>query len=292
MDPQSFVEKLKTEVMLLDGAMGTQLIAQGLQQGRAPEWWTLEHPEKISSVHRLYVEAGSNIIITNSFGATPPKLMSAGLEGRCKEINQAAVACARGAAGSNVLVAGDLGPTGLMFPPMGEATEEQLIEAFSEQVRVLAQSGVDLLIIETMFDLREALCAVKAAREAQIPIMISMTFDQKKRGFFSMVGDRVAPTLQALEDAGAHAVGFNCSISSKAMINLIQEARAATQAPLLAQPNAGQPKDTQEGIVYDAQPGDFAQDLMQIVTAGANLIGGCCGTTPEFIRAARKLLEP
>lgn len=280
------------EVLLLDGGLGSELIAMGLASGQAPEGWVLELPGRIEEVHRRYVEAGADVIHSSTFGATRPKLDSAGVgAARCDEVNRGAVALARRAAGGRCLVAGDVGPTGELFAPMGSATEEQLDEAFAEQVGLLAEAGVDLISIETMFDLREARSALRAARATGLPVICSMTFDTKKRGNFTMVGDRLGPALQTLAADGADAVGLNCTVTPEQMIPMVREAREAVDVPLAAQPNAGQPRATGEGIVYDAAPEPFAAGLLQMVDIGARIVGGCCGSNPRFIRAARDALD-
>ncbi len=291
--PKQFLARLERGPLLLDGGLGSMFIAAGLEAGRAPEWWTVEFPDRVTAVHRKYVEAGSDIIHTTTFGGSPPKLADAGLEGRCREVNMAAVRLAREATdGYDTLVAGDVGPSGKLFAPMGDATEQQLLDAFTEQMSAMAEAGADLISIETMYDLREALAAVQAAKETGLPVLASMTFDAKKRGFFTMVGDRLVPSLTALHEAGAHAVGCNCSVQPEQMLAMIDEAAGAVDAPLVAQPNAGQPRPTPSGeIVYDATPEPFARDLAEMVRRGARVVGGCCGSTPEFIHAARLALD-
>ena len=282
------------DVLLLDGGLGALFIVQGLEPGSAPEWWVLEHPGRVQAAHRAYVEAGSDIIHTCTFGASPPKLEDAGLGGRCAEVNGAAVALARAACeGSATLVAGDIGPTGKLFAPMGDADEVSLEQAFDQQVAALVEAGVDLISIETMYDVREALAATRAAVRRGLPTLCCMTFDLKKRGFFSMVGDKVGPSVEALAEAGAAAVGFNCSLEAAQMVALVQEARAAAPSgvAIIAQPNAGQPRATPDGVVYDADPQDFTVRLLEMVRQGAGLVGGCCGTTPDFIRLARAALD-
>ena len=150
---------------------------------------------------------------------------------------------------------------------------------------------MDLISIETMYDLREAEAAVEAAHASGLPVLASMTFDRRKRGFFTLVGDRVVPSLGALRRAGADAVGFNCSVESEPMIDLVREAAAGVDAPLVAQPNAGQPRPTPDGVVYDADPGQFVADLLRMVEVGARIVGSCCGTDPAFIAAARRALD-
>jgi len=267
------------------------LIAAGLEAGRAPEWWNIEHPDRVQAVHGAYVEAGSEVIHTNTFGGNPLRLSAAGLAGRYREVNAAAVATARAACRRRSLVAGDVGPTGHMLPPLGTATVEELREAFREQVEVLADAGVDLISVETMSDLREAQAAVDAARATGLAVHVSMTFERRRRGTFTIMGDPLVASLLALEAAGADAVGFNCSVAPPEMVDMVREAAPSVRAPLSAQPNAGQPRVTPSGVTYDASAETFARDLVAMVDAGAALVGGCCGTTPRFIREARKALE-
>jgi len=291
MTPEELNSRLVAEVLLLDGAMGTMLMASGLESGRAPEWWTLEHPQAVEAVHRSYLEAGSDVILTNTFGASAPKLEAAGLSGRCREVNRRAAEAARRAAGDGALVAGDIGPCGLLLPPVGQATEAQIREAFSEQASTLAEAGVDLLLVETMYDLREALAAVQAALRTGLAVVASMTFVARPRGAFTIMGNPLAECLRALAGAGAGVVGCNCSVTSTEMLPMIRAARAALDAPLVAQPNAGQPRMTAEGPSYGASREAFATDLIAMCELGARLVGGCCGTTPVFIRDARTALD-
>jgi 5-methyltetrahydrofolate--homocysteine methyltransferase len=285
--PEELRDRLEERVLLLDGGMGSLLMSAGLERGRAPEFWNLEHPERVEAAHRGYVEAGSDIVHANTFGASPPKLKAAGLEGRCREVNAVAVAIARRACGAAALVAGDLGPTGLLLPPVGQATVEEMAGAFREQASALAEAGADLLSIETMYDLREALIAAEAARATGLPVLASMTFESRKRGFFTIMGDPLSASLEALAGAGADAVGCNCSVTSSVMVGMVSEARRSVSVPIAAQPNAGQPRVTPQGTAYDASPEAFARDVVAMVEAGARLVGGCCGTTPAFIACAR-----
>ncbi|MGD1148215.1 MAG: homocysteine S-methyltransferase family protein [Thermoanaerobaculaceae bacterium] len=289
--PADLRELALARVVLLDGGLGSMLIAAGLEAGRAPEWWNLDHPERIEALHRAYLEAGSDVVHTNTFGGNPLRLAAGGLPGRCREVNSAAVEIARRACGGTGLVAGDVGPTGHMLPPLGGATVEQLQRAFREQAEALAEAGVDLISIETMSDLREALAAVEAARATGLAVHASMTFERRRRGVFTIMGDPLVPSLTALADAGADAVGCNCSVTSAEMATMVREAAPLVRVPLSAQPNAGQPRVTLEGVVYDASPVTFARDIAAMVEAGAAMVGGCCGTTPEFIRQARATLD-
>ncbi len=277
--------------LLLDGAMGSLLFDMGLERGQAPESWVFEHPQRVEQAHRLYVEAGSDIIQSNTFGATPSKLAAAGMAGQSALVNRTAIEIARRVATAGTIVAGNIGPTGLLFPPMGTATEEMLLSEFRLQAEALAGAGADFINIETMYDVREALCAVHAAHATGLPVFASMTFEKTKRGYFTMVGDRVSHSLAALYDAGADVVGFNCSVTPTIMLSMLQEARPVCTCPIIAQPNAGNPQPTPTGVKYDAVPVTFAKDLVALLDAGASVIGGCCGTTPEFIREIRQLLD-
>lgn len=283
--------RLAAEVLLLDGAMGTMLMAAGLEGGKAPDCWTLERPEAVAAVHRAYVEAGSDAILTNTFGSSPAQLAAAGLEGRCEEINRRAVDIARGAVGRGVLLGGDLGPCGLLLPPVGDARELQIADGFAVQAEALAGAGVDFLIVETMFDLREAVAAVRAATATGLATVASMTFVVRRRGTFTVMGDPLIDSLQALSDLGAVAVGCNCSVTSAEMVGMIRSLGERTTGPFVAQPNAGKPRPTADGVAYDTSEDEFSSDLVAMVAAGARAVGGCCGTTPAFIRRARTALD-
>ncbi len=291
MRPSELAALLRHHVVVLDGGLGSMLIAAGLPGGRAPEWWNLEHPDRVAAVHRAYVAAGSEIVHANTFGANPARLAAAGLGGRCREINAAAVALARDACAGRAWVAGDVGPTGDMLPPLGTATESELRAAFQEQAEALAEAGADLISIETMSDLREALAAVAAARTTGLGVHASMTFAVRPRGVFTVMGNPLVPSLAALATAGADAVGCNCTVTSTEMLAMVREAAPQLAVPLWAQPNAGQPTLTPEGVRYDTDPEAFARDIAAMVTAGARAVGGCCGTTPAFLASVRAALE-
>lgn len=291
MPSPGFRSLLAERPLLLDGGLGSLLIAAGLEKGRAPEWWVLERPERLQEAHRAYAEAGSDVVHACTFGGSPPKLKASGLQGRCKEISARAISIARKAAGEGILVAGDVGPTGLLRPPLGQASPEEFEAAFAGQAQALAEGGADLLSVETMYDLKEALAALAAAKETGLPVCVSMTFEKRKRGFFTIMGDALGPSLLALAQAGADAVGCNCSVTSDVMLEMVREAVPLLSVPMAAQPNAGQPRVSGEGIVYDASLEGFARDLAAMAKVGARLVGGCCGTTPDFIRLARGELE-
>jgi 5-methyltetrahydrofolate--homocysteine methyltransferase len=283
----NILELAKTRTVLLDGGLGTELMKRGLGQGTAPELWNVEQPASIQAVHRDYFEAGSDAVATNSFGASRLKLEGLGLGGRCLELNRAAAVNAVAARPAGRFVAGSMGPTGKFLKPQGEYTEGQFEGSFAEQARGLAEGGADFLILETFFDLREALCGLWGAKKAapNLPVFVTLTYNRTKRGFFSMMGDGIAAATAALEKNGAAAVGANCTLASGAMIELAAELRRVTALPTIVQPNAGQPEMREDGSAGYAQtPDQFAEDMVRIAAAGTNFVGGCCGTNPDFIR--------
>lgn len=276
--------------LLLDGGMGTLLIAAGLQAGEAPEQWNETRADLVLAAHRAYVEAGCEAVHTNSFGANARRLQRHGLAEKLPQLNAAAVRLARQSGAAWVI--GDVGPTGEYLAPVGAADPAAWRATFAAQAHALAAAGVDALHIETMSDKREATLALAALREVApaVPVMVSMTFEQRKRGFFTMMGDALGATLQALVAAGADAVGANCSIASPAMRLLAQEALQGLDRALLCQPNAGAPRPSEGGFVYDQDPEAFADDMAAIAAMGARAVGGCCGTDPRFLAALRRRL--
>lgn len=274
--------------VLLDGGLGSELIARGLPPGEPPDRWTLTRPGEVAAVHRAYAEAGSEAIHANTFGANRARLARYGLDGRLEELNHAAVRLAR--QGGATYVIADIGPTGEHLPPVGRGDPGAWRRDFAEQARILADAGVDAIHIETMTDVREALIALAALREAApaIPILASLTFDRKKRGFFTLMGDPAAASLMRLREAGAVVVGANCSITSRDMRDLAEDLHGAVNAPLVFQPNAGMPERTAGGIRYAQAPEEFAEDLAPLLSrAHVAALGGCCGTDPRFIAALR-----
>lgn len=278
--------------LLLDGAMGTMLMEAGLTAGELPERWNIDRPEVIKEIHARYFQAGSDAVITNTFGANAIKLADRFSGDQIDKINRRAARIAREACPGGKFVAGDIGPTGRMAPPIGDVPLEEMQEAFLRQARALIEEGVDAIIIETMFSLDEALAAVRAARQAgpSLPVIASLTYNRNPKGFYTMMGDEAVRSTRALAKAGADAVGANCTLGSSDMIGLAECLRTATDLPVIIQPNAGNPR-TEDGITsYAQRPEAFAEDIRRIVGAGASIVGGCCGTTPEFIRAAAHAL--
>ncbi len=278
--------------IVLDGGLGTALIARGLPRGTPPELWNLERGDVVTAVHRAYVEAGSEAVHANTFGANPVRLAAFGLDDRCERINREAIALAR-AAGPRFVIA-DVGPTGEYLPPVGTGDLARWRGAFARQARALADAGVDALHIETMTDLREARVALEVllAEAPAIPVLASMTFERKKRGWFTIMGDPLVESLRALAAGGAIAVGANCSITSREMGALVDEALLEIAAPLVAQPNAGTPEVNTDGSLHYHQSHDeFAAEMTSVAARGARLVGGCCGTDHRFISALRSRLR-
>jgi methionine synthase I (cobalamin-dependent) len=287
-----FLELLKKRTVLFDGAMGTTLIANGLQAGESPEGWILTRPDIILGVHQAYAQSGADVLQTNTLGGTRMKLAATGLADRIEEVNSRAVHLARQACPESCYLAGDIGPTGQFLPPVGTRTAEELLESFREQAQILADAGVDLFIIETFYDLAEILLAVRAARSvSDRPVVATLSFERKPKGFFTMMGNTVPDCAQKLAQAGANVVGSNCGLGSADMIDLAVLWRQATDLPVLIQPNAGKPQVTGGQMTYGQKPESFAEDVVRIVKGGINAVGGCCGTTPEFIRRIRQRLQ-
>jgi 5-methyltetrahydrofolate--homocysteine methyltransferase len=281
----------KKRTVLFDGAMGTMLMAAGLKAGGIPEALNLENPTLVTDIHRKYYEAGSDVVHTNTFGGNVVKLADKGLSGKMEMINVEAATLARQACPTGKFVAGDMGPTGKLLKPVGELSIEEAEEAFFRQAQALLKGGVNLISIETMFSLQEALAALRATKRCgDVLVFVSLTFNRTKKGFFTMMGEGVTQAASAFEESGADGIAANCSLGSKDMIDLTRELRAATRNPILIQPNAGKPV-TQKGVTsYQQTPAEFAQDGKEIRNSGADMIGGCCGTTPEFIRALAQAL--
>jgi 5-methyltetrahydrofolate--homocysteine methyltransferase len=282
----SILDLAKKKTVIFDGAMGTMLMAAGLKAGETPELWNIEKPSLVTEIHRKYYEAGSDVVHTNTFGGNAIKLADRGLSDRMEAINVEAAKLAREACPAGKFVAGDVGPTGKLIKPLGDLVIEEAEEAFFRQALALLKGGVDLISIETMFSLEEALAALRAAKRlGEAPVITALTFNRTKKGFFTMMGEGVTQAVAAFDKGGADVIATNCSLGSRDMIDLTKELRAATRKPILVQPNAGKPV-TQKGVTsYQQTPAEFAKDGMEIKNSGADMIGGCCGTNPEFIRA-------
>lgn len=289
MDRCSFARKVRERILRLDGATGTELAKQGMPPGVCPEKWVTENPEALYAVQRAYVNAGSNIVYAPTFGANPFKLAEFGLEKNCREINAQLVKISRAAVEEKAMVFGDMAPTGNLVEPFGELPFERCVDAYKEQVRGLLDGGVDGFVIETMLDLQECRAALLAVRELapDHPVMVTMTFDESGK---SLTGCDPVSALICLQALGADAFGCNCSVGPEAMAQVIGRMKPYARIPLIAKPNAGLPHLQGDKTVFDLGPADFAAAAAGLIAAGAAIVGGCCGTTPEHIAALDKAL--
>lgn len=283
-------ELLAHKPVLTDGAWGTQLQALGLESGEVPDSWNLTHPERVEQVARAYVEAGSQVILTNTFRANRITLAPHGLDGQVAEINRKGAAISRAAAAGRAKVFASIGPSGKMVVA-GEVTEEQLREAFAEQAGALAEGGADGLVVETMAELSEALAAVAGAKTTGLPVVACMVFDSGKNKDRTMMGVTPEQAARELTAAGADVIGANCGIGIAAYLPVCQRLRAATGRPIWIKANAGLPELSEGRPVWRVRPEDFAAYGPGLVEAGASFLGGCCGTNPEFIRALAGVLS-
>ena len=275
--------------VVTDGAWGTQLQERGLEVGACPDGWNLSHPERVEEVARAYVEAGSRIILTNTFGANRFALARHGLEGRVVEINRAGVEISRHAAANQAKVFASVGPTGIMLM-MGEVSPEDVQAAFEAQCRAIADAGADAIALETFSDPAEILLAVAAAQQSGLPVVACMTFDSGKNHDRTLMGTTPEQAAQKLTEAGADCVGSNCGQGIEGFVKITARLKAATDRPIWIKANAGLPEMIGGRAVYAQTAEKFAAVVPALVEAGANFVGGCCGTTPEFIRAIRRVV--
>ena len=282
MTRKEFQEMIKKYPIYLDGATGSNLLKRGMPAGVCPEEWILEHREVLLGLQREFIEAGSNIIYAPTFSANAVKLKEYGLEDKIGRMNQELAAISKEAAGNRCLVAGDLTMTGEQLAPIGTMDFEELVEIYKEQIGYLVQAGVDLLVVETMMSLQESRAALIAAKECcDLPVMVTMTFEADGRTLYGTDAKTAAVVLESL---GASAVGANCSTGPDKMADIIRTMAEATSIPVIAKPNAGLPALDGEGnTVYDMDSEAFAEGMACLVEAGASILGGCCGTAPEYI---------
>jgi 5-methyltetrahydrofolate--homocysteine methyltransferase len=282
--------RIERRPVLTDGAWGTQLQARGLAPGEFPDAWNVSHPDRVAEVARAYVAAGSELILTNTFGANPIRLAEAGLRGQIREINRAGVEISRSAAAGGALVFASMGPSGKMLLD-GNITAGELLDAFAEQARILAAAGADGLVIETMSDLEEAKLAVQGARGAGLPVVACMVFDCGKAKDRTMMGETPEMAARGLSEAGADVIGANCGQGIAGFAPICRRLKAATDRPIWIKANAGLPEWVEGMAVYRTSPEAFSRWIPDLLEAGADFVGGCCGTTPEFIRAAAEKLK-
>lgn len=267
-----------------DGAWGTELQARGLALGEFPDVWNLLHPERVAAVAEAYVEAGSRVILTNTFGANRLRLAAHDLAEQLREINRQGVALSSEAANGRALVFASIGPTGKLLVT-GETSEDELTRVFEEQVAALAEGGADALVVETMADLTEATIAVKAAKQAGLPVIGCMVFDAGRDKDRTAMGVTVEHAVAGLSAAGADVIGANCGQGVAGFVPICRRIRAATERPIWIKANAGLPELVNGRTVYRTSPEAFAEFVPRLKEAGASFIGGCCGTNPFFVRA-------
>ena len=286
-----FRKKLNSNrILIADGATGTMLQKAGLPIGVAPERWNLENPDAVLNHYLAYIEAGSDIILTNTFGGSYIRLKRDNLQDNCQNINKRAAELARQAAGSSVIVFGDLGPTGELISPLGLLSENEVVESFAIQVNGLVQGGVDAILIETMSDIIEAKAALKAVKDVtDLPVIISFSFDTRGRTMMGVKPDQAAEEIWPL---GVTAIGANCGRTLSENLKAIQEIRMAVpEAVLFAKPNAGLPHMDGSELIYDVTPNILAEFASKFIDAGVKIFGGCCGSTPEHIKAIKSTIQ-
>jgi methionine synthase I (cobalamin-dependent) len=276
---------------ITDGAWGTQLQARGLAPGEVPDLWNLTHPKEVAEVARAYVEAGSQIILTNTFGANRIRLSESDCADRVLDINKSGVALSREAAGTDALVFASIGPSGKLLMN-GDVSEDELLAAFTEQAEALASGGPDGLVLETMQDLAEAKLAIAAARTTGLPVVASMVFDSGKDKDRTMMGTTPEQAAAGLIAAGADVIGANCGQGIAGFVTICTRLKAAAEGhPVWIKANAGLPQMQDGKPVYAMTAAQFTGYVPAVLAAGASFIGGCCGTSPEFIRAIHRLLR-
>lgn len=270
--------------VILDGATGSNLRKAGMPVGVCAEKWTLEHPEAILALQKAYVDAGSQIIYAPTFTANRINLASYGLEGQLKEINTELVKLSKQAADGRAFVAGDITTTGRVLEPKGDMSYQELFDVYAEQISALAEAGADLIVAETMLTLEETTVALEAAKSVcDLPVMCSLTLEADGNLLY---GGTITEAFEALQELGAAAVGLNCSVGPNQLESVVSAMKAIAKIPVIAKPNAGMPTMDEHGVAhYDMPPAEFAASMKKLIWRGARVIGGCCGTDPEYIRA-------
>ena len=278
--------------LVSDGAWGTQIAKYDIDSGICPELLNVEKPEMLRAIGESYVDAGSDIILTNTFGGSPQKLSKYGLDDRLEELNEAGVRLSVEAANGKALVFASIGATGEFLAPLGLITETEMIESFARQIKAIAAGGADAIVIETMTDLGETICALKAIKDnSDLEAVCSMTFDKGVKGYATMMGVTPDRAAGELEVAGADAVGSNCGSGIDNIIEVARIMRLSTGLPLWFKPNAGLPELIDNKTVYNESPEEMAARVPELFEAGASIVGGCCGTSPEHIAEIRKAVD-
>jgi len=280
------------KVLLADGGWGTEFFKRGLMQGSPPDEWNITHPDIVRDITREYLEAGADIILTNTFGATRFRLEPHGLSARVVEINAAAAALARAVAGNAAVIAGDIGPSA-RFIALGEVTAEELSDVFAEQAAALGSAGVDWIVVESMTDVEEMAIAVRAAVETtKLPVVASMTYNRTPKGYRTMMGNPPEICVKRAEDAGASLIGANCGSGIEDYVPLAPVLRGLTALPLWVKANAGIPHIVNGKVAYPLTAEQYASYVPSLVDEGVDVIGGCCGTDPGFIAAVGRVIGP
>ena len=276
--------------VLLDGGLGTEMQKGGMEAGKSTISQNLERPALLASIHNSYIEAGAQVIAANTFAGNIAILRKSGIAEQEEQLNLQGMRLAKQAASGLALTTADIGPTGEFF--QHDFDFHSVKEIFIRQARIIMKEPPDFFFIETMFDLREALATVAGVKEVcgDIPLAASMTFNKTKRGYFTVMGDKAADCMKQLVEAGADAVGANCTLVPPEMVDLVMEMKDTVEVPVIVQPNAGQPEAVDGEIVYNVDPREFAEGLVKLHQAGAEMVGGCCGSTPAMIRLTAQLL--
>ncbi len=282
MNKAQFKKIISEKVLILDGATGTELQKRGMPTGVCPEQWVVENPDVIKAIQKAYIDAGSNIVYTCTFGGNRIKLEEFGLGDKAVEMNRRLAQFSKEAASGKAFVAGDIGSTGRFIKPLGDLPFEECVNIYKEQVQGLLEGGVDLFVIETMLDIQEARAALLAVKEScDLPVLVSMSFDDSRR---TLTGSDPVTALITLQSLGADAAGCNCSSGPAQMVEIIKMLKPYARIPIMAKPNAGLPKLVNGTTVFDMGAEEFGSYALRFIEAGVNLIGGCCGTSPEYIR--------
>lgn len=290
MNNKEFAQLTQQGIVLLDGATGSNLTKAGMPKGISTECWVLEHADIMENLQKAYVEAGTQIVYAPTFAANRISLSNFGMSDRVEEFNTRLVKISKKAVGSRAYVAGDITTTGKMLEPKGEISYEELLEAYKEQITALANAGADLIVAETMMCVDEMMVALDAAQSVcDLPVMCTMTVEADGSGFF---GGNVMEAVENLQEMGAAAVGINCSLGPDQMEAVVSSMKKIARIPVIAKPNAGMPIINEKGeAIYNMNASEFAKHMVTLVEAGAGVIGGCCGTDPEYIRAMKAALK-
>lgn len=291
---RSILERLgKREILISDGAIGSILLSRRLPKASCPESYNLSHKDVLKEIAGEYLDAGAEIVQTNTFGASPLKLKNYELDGKTGIINSSAVEAVKDAVGDKAYVSGSCGPSGKLLKPYGDIEPEEMYDGFYRQISSLISAGVDLICIETMTDINEILLAIKASKSisTNIPVIATMTFDPTPRGFFTIMGTDIPTAVKALTDGGADIIGSNCGNGIENMIKIAEDFKSETDHPVIIQSNAGLPELKAGKIFYPETPEFMAEKAEELAELDISIIGGCCGTTPAHIRAIRDRID-